>query len=154
MRSALFRVVIPSRALRPAMHEHKRSAARSSHAATISSTGLARSDQRGDDPLVLMGIAAWFVGRVRGRAGTTRAYVAAAIQVRRHFSKDSGENLAIPTWAYSNEPTGQFSSAIGKYFANSIREDGLLAIASDGVIFARGSQGTCRRFSKTPAITR
>ncbi len=70
------------------------------------------------------------------------AYIAAATQVRKNFSRDSGESLAIPTWAYANEPTGQFSSLIGKYFANSIREDGLLAIASDGVIFAPGSEGT------------
>jgi predicted Rossmann-fold nucleotide-binding protein len=69
-------------------------------------------------------------------------YVAAAAEVRRQFPSDSGESLAIPTWAYSDEPTGQFSSCIGKYFANSIREDGLLAIACDGVVFARGSEGT------------
>jgi len=69
-------------------------------------------------------------------------YVAAATQVRQRYPKDSGESLAIPTWAYSSEPTGQFSSVIGKYFANSIREDGLLAIAADGVIFAPGTEGT------------
>jgi|SRR5665213_352506 len=69
-------------------------------------------------------------------------YIAAALKVRANYPEDSGQSLAIPTWAYSNEPTGQFSSAIGKYFANSIREDGLLAIASDGVIFAPGSEGT------------
>ena len=51
-------------------------------------------------------------------------------------------SLAIPTWTYSGEPTGQFSSGIGKYFSNSIREDGLLAIAAWGVIFAPGSAGT------------
>src|SRR5580658_2720380 len=71
-----------------------------------------------------------------------QGYVAAATQVRTQFSNDSGESLAIPTWAYSDEPTGQFSSLIGKYFANSIREDGLLAIAADGIVFARGSEGT------------
>jgi predicted Rossmann-fold nucleotide-binding protein len=69
-------------------------------------------------------------------------YIAAAFQVRKKFGKDSGTSLAIPTWAYSDEPTGQFSSWIGKYFSNSIREDGLLAIAADGVVFAPGSAGT------------
>lgn len=59
-------------------------------------------------------------------------YIAAALKVRKKLKKDSGTSLAIPTWAYSDEPTGQFSSWIGKYFSNSIREDGLLAIAADG----------------------
>jgi predicted Rossmann-fold nucleotide-binding protein len=69
-------------------------------------------------------------------------YIAAAFEVRKKFRKDSGTSLAIPTWAYSDEPTGQFSSWIGKYFSNSIREDGLLAIAADGIVFAPGSAGT------------
>jgi hypothetical protein len=73
--------------------------------------------------------------------GNQKAYVAAATRVR-HQYKDSGLSLAIPTWAYSDEPTGQFSSRIGKYFSNSIREDGLLAIAAWGVVFAPGSAGT------------
>lgn len=71
-----------------------------------------------------------------------KEYIAAGFQVKKKFKKDSGTSLAIPTWAYSDEPTGQFSSGIGKYFSNSIREDGLLAIAADGVIFAPGSAGT------------
>jgi hypothetical protein len=45
-----------------------------------------------------------------------KGYIAAALEVRKRFPKDSGESLAIPTWAYSDEPTGQFSSQIGKYF--------------------------------------
>jgi predicted Rossmann-fold nucleotide-binding protein len=68
-------------------------------------------------------------------------YIRVATEVRQKYS-DSGESLAIPTWAYSTEPTGQFSSRIGKYFSNSIREDGLLAIAAWGVIFAPGAAGT------------
>jgi len=78
-------------------------------------------------------------------------YVAAAKEVRTRYPNDSGESLAIPTWAYSTEPTGQFSSKIGKYFANSIREDGLLAIAADGVVFARGSDGTLQEVFQNAA---
>lgn len=52
------------------------------------------------------------------------------------------ESLAIPTWFYGHEPTNQFSTHIAKYFANSIREDILLAIATSGVIFSPGSAGT------------
>lgn len=73
--------------------------------------------------------------------GNQVQYVAAAAEVRSKYS-DSGASLAVPTWAYSDEPTGQFSSGIGKYFSNSIREDGLLAIAAWGVVFAPGSAGT------------
>lgn len=53
-----------------------------------------------------------------------------------------GESLAIPTWFYGHEPTNQFSTHIAKYFSNSLREDGLLAIAKHGVIYAPGSAGT------------
>ncbi len=52
------------------------------------------------------------------------------------------ESLAIPTWFYGHEPTNQFATSIAKYFSNSIREDGLLAIACHGVIYAPGSAGT------------
>ncbi|MEE9417712.1 MAG: hypothetical protein V3V01_20710 [Acidimicrobiales bacterium] len=52
------------------------------------------------------------------------------------------ESLAVPTWFYGHEPTNQFASHIAKYFSNSIREDGLLALATHGVVFAPGSAGT------------
>ena len=55
---------------------------------------------------------------------------------------NGGGSLAVPTWFYGHEPTNLFSRHIAKYFSNSIREDGLLAIATYGVIFAPGSAGT------------
>lgn len=70
-----------------------------------------------------------------------KGYIESATNVRNAY-KDSGLSLAVPTWAYSDELTGQFSSAIGKYFSNSIREDGLLTIAAWGIIFAPVSSGT------------
>ena len=57
-----------------------------------------------------------------------------------HSSGNS--SLAIPTWFYGHEPTNLFSRYVAKYFSNSIREDGLLAIATFGVIYAPGSAGT------------
>jgi predicted Rossmann-fold nucleotide-binding protein len=68
-------------------------------------------------------------------------YLAAGQAVLDSFS-EGAENLAVPTWFYGHEPTNQFASHIAKYFANSIREDGLLAIATRGVVFAPGSAGT------------
>ncbi len=53
-----------------------------------------------------------------------------------------GPGLAIPTWFYGHEPSNLFASHIAKYFSNSIREDGLLAIAKHGIVFAPGSAGT------------
>ncbi|MEL6350039.1 MAG: hypothetical protein AAFV53_43470, partial [Myxococcota bacterium] len=46
---------------------------------------------------------------------------------------NGAESLAIPTWFYGHEPSNLFSIHIAKYFANSLREDGLLAIATRGV---------------------
>ena len=39
------------------------------------------------------------------------------------------QSLGVPTWFYGHEPTNLFATHVAKYFANSIREDGLLAIA-------------------------
>ena len=39
-------------------------------------------------------------------------------------------NLAIPTWFYGREPINLFATSIAKYFSNSLREEGLLAIGS------------------------
>ncbi|WP_395153143.1 LOG family protein [Ilumatobacter sp.] len=55
---------------------------------------------------------------------------------------DGAESLAVPTWFYGHEPTNQFATHVAKYFANSIREDGLLAIATRGVVFSPGAAGT------------
>ncbi len=52
------------------------------------------------------------------------------------------ESLAIPTWFYGHEPSNVFASHIAKYFSNSIREDGLLAVSLFGIIFSPGSAGT------------
>ena len=53
-----------------------------------------------------------------------------------------GESLAVPTWLYGHEPPCPFASHIAKYYQNSIREDGLLAIAKYGVIYCEGKAGT------------
>jgi predicted Rossmann-fold nucleotide-binding protein len=79
-----------------------------------------------------------------------RPYMAAAVEVRERFP--FGEtSLAIPTWFYPHEPVGQFASHIAKYFANSIREDGLLAIAVSGVVFAPGRAGTVQELFQDAA---
>jgi len=51
-------------------------------------------------------------------------------------------NLGIPTWFYGHEPPNVFATDVAKYFENSVREEGLLAVALAGVIFAEGNAGT------------
>ena len=51
-------------------------------------------------------------------------------------------SLGIPTWFYGHEPPNIFATHIAKYFENSLREEGLLAIATHGVVFAEGNAGT------------
>jgi predicted Rossmann-fold nucleotide-binding protein len=63
-------------------------------------------------------------------------------EVLKLFPSSKYESLGISTWLYGHEPPTPFASKIAKYFANSVREDSLLAIAKGGMIFAPGSAGT------------
>ncbi|WP_022835788.1 LOG family protein [Salisaeta longa] len=71
----------------------------------------------------------------------TDGYFERAYAVRERYG-DGHESLAVPTWFYGHEPSNLFATHVAKYFANSIREDGLLAMAHYGVIYAPGSAGT------------
>ena len=72
---------------------------------------------------------------------STQEYLDASIAVVERYPTGA-ESLAIPTWFYGHEPTNDFATAVAKYFSNSIREDGLLAIATHGVIYTPGAAGT------------
>jgi predicted Rossmann-fold nucleotide-binding protein len=65
--------------------------------------------------------------------------------------KAPGESLAIPTWHYGHEPSTPFATQIAKYFQNSIREDGLLALATQGIIYAEGRAGTIQEIFQDAA---
>ncbi len=71
----------------------------------------------------------------------TPSYLAKAQAVVAKFP-DGAVSLGVPTWFYGYEPTNLFGTHVAKYFANSIREAGLLAIATSGVVFTPGSAGT------------
>ena len=64
---------------------------------------------------------------------------------------DRFESIGIPTWMYGHEPPNAFATQIAKYFANSVREEGLLAIATYGVAFAPGSAGTIQEIFQDAA---
>jgi len=53
-------------------------------------------------------------------------------------------SLAVATWRFADEPISQFATHIAKLFQNSVREDGLLSIASAGVTYFEGGFGTLR----------
>ena len=60
-------------------------------------------------------------------------------------------SLGIPTWLYGHEPPTPFATHIAKYFANSVREDGLVSIATAGIIFSPGSAGTIQEIFQDAA---
>jgi predicted Rossmann-fold nucleotide-binding protein len=60
-------------------------------------------------------------------------------------------SIGIPTWMYGHEPPAAFATRIAKYFANSVREEGLLAVATHGVIFGPGSAGTIQEIFQDAA---
>lgn len=59
--------------------------------------------------------------------GTTRAHVT---------------SIGIPTWFYGHEPPNVFCDGIAKYFSNALREDGLLARSTAGLVVLEGAAGT------------
>lgn len=69
-------------------------------------------------------------------------WLSTAFEVLEKFPTSEYQSLGIPTWLYGHEPPTPFATHIAKYFANSVREEGLLAIAKGGVLFAPGSAGT------------
>jgi predicted Rossmann-fold nucleotide-binding protein len=80
-----------------------------------------------------------------------------AFEVRRRWplhtatSSERFDSIGIPTWMYGHEPPAAFATKIAKYFANSIREEGLLAVATHGVVFTPGSAGTIQEIFQDAA---
>jgi predicted Rossmann-fold nucleotide-binding protein len=70
-------------------------------------------------------------------------YLEAALDVRARWPHGA-VSLGVPTWIYVDEPVNQFATHLAKYFENSIRENGLLAIALGGVVFMPGGSGTAQ----------
>lgn len=73
-------------------------------------------------------------------------WLAPAFEVIEKFPRDTTnsntESVGIPTWFYGHEPPNPFASHIAKYFENSLREEGLLAVATHGLLVAEGNAGT------------
>ena len=102
-----------------------------------------RSDTDRDDAVDALAAApAW--------ATDPAGYMGVADAIRDRFAP-GGVSLAIPTWVIAGEPISQFASHIAKYFSNSIREDGMLAVATAGIVFAPGGAGTMQEIFQDAA---
>src|SRR4051794_20631547 len=77
-------------------------------------------------------------------------YMTVADDIRERFAP-GGTSLAIPTWVPAGEPISQFATHIAKYFSNSIREAGMLAVATSGIVFAPGGAGTLQEIFQDAA---
>jgi predicted Rossmann-fold nucleotide-binding protein len=74
-------------------------------------------------------------------------WVGVALEVRAALtgtvpSDGPPRSLGIPTWFYGHEPPNVFCDGIGKYFSNAVREDGLLARCTAGLVVLEGAAGT------------
>lgn len=77
---------------------------------------------------------------------THRDWLAQAFRARRRHAAvlDASPvpTIGVPTFFYGHEPPNAFASHHAKYFANCVREDGLVSLATHGIVYAPGSAGT------------
>lgn len=92
-----------------------------------------RSDEELLDALSIIGVAPIY---------SDDQWLATAFRMMEQYPDPPFESLGIPTWHYGHELPTPFATHIAKYFENSVREEGLLALAKGGVIFTPGSAGT------------
>lgn len=72
-------------------------------------------------------------------------WIGVAMEVRHRLMPTAGKadrSVGIPTWFYGREPSNVFCDAIAKFFSNALREDGLLARSTAGVVILPGAAGT------------
>ena len=73
------------------------------------------------------------------------AWAGLALRVRADAAPPPGtapRSVGVPTWFYGHEPPGVFVDGLAKFFSNAVREDGLLARCTSGVIVLPGAAGT------------
>ncbi|WP_224245129.1 LOG family protein [Hyalangium gracile] len=104
-------------------------------------------------------VGAWFARRgeaeldaalailARAPSYKDREWLSRAFEVRAAFPLSAEDrpacaSLGIPTFHYGHEPPNAFATHVAKYFANSVREEGLITIAKAGIVYSPGSAGT------------
>lgn len=120
----------------------------------LTETGYLMTSGGGPGAMEATHLGSWFAGRHTDELKAAfniidhapsykdKLWMDTAMQITDRFPRNNFESLGIPTWLYGHEPPTPFASKIAKYFANSVREDGLLTIAKGGIIFSPGSAGT------------
>lgn len=71
---------------------------------------------------------------------TDRNWLSVAFRVREKFplqqiAAEPVISLGMPTFFYGHEPPNVFQTHVAKFFFNSLREDALVSIAYNGIIF-------------------
>ena len=94
----------------------------------------------GEDPAVLVGVVEHLSAVPSFRPDVT-AWARVALEAVQDLA-DADCSLGIPTWHYGHEPPNVFSARVAKYFRNAIREDVLLQVCRDGIVFLPGAAGT------------
>lgn len=74
-----------------------------------------------------------------------------AVELYRSWGSSFGKSLALPTWYYGHEAFTPFATDIGKYFQNSLREDGLVTFCTGGVVYTPGAAGTVQEIFQDAA---
>lgn len=74
-----------------------------------------------------------------------------AVELYRAWGSSFGRSLALPTWYYGHEAFTPFATDIGKYFQNSLREDGLVTFCTGGVVYTPGAAGTVQEIFQDAA---
>lgn len=92
-----------------------------------------RTDQELEDAITLLAKAPFF---------QDKDWLSTAYQIRNQYPLIQSGNggpeiisLGIPTFFYGHEPPNMFQTHCAKFFANSIREDALLSMAFNGIIY-------------------
>jgi predicted Rossmann-fold nucleotide-binding protein len=86
-----------------------------------------------------------------GNVERLHRWQAPAFALAEATAANPGASIGIPTWLYGHEPPTPLATEHAKYFDNSIREDGLLALATAGVVFAPGRAGTLQEIFQDAA---
>ncbi|HEX8973479.1 Rossmann fold nucleotide-binding protein [Oryzihumus sp.] len=78
-------------------------------------------------------------------AADVAAWARTGLTVRDEVAPADGapvRSVGLPTWFYGHEPPNVFCDGVAKFFSNALREDGLLARCTAGLVILPGTAGT------------
>jgi predicted Rossmann-fold nucleotide-binding protein len=84
-------------------------------------------------------------------ARALHGWISPALSIVSELAGAIRPSLGVPTWLYGYEPTTPFATHIAKYFQNSLREDGLVSLGNQGIVYSEGSAGTVQEIFQDAA---